>query len=183
MLAALVPPLPFHPSRWLCETGRWLYWLCCKSIFFFASESQSVNPAENALFFPLDLLSSLLQPTLVRLTSLGSIACLSPFPSGFRLGLSNGRHQQELGRCEGRHVGSLSSLAPFLLQLICSDWIPVPKATVSCWMALPTISALNASTHVFPGTFNLMGGNCILLLLGRSFTISCWLSLTLLTLL
>lgn len=31
---------------------------------------------------------------------------------------SNGRHQQEIGRCEGRNVGSLSSLAPFLLQLL-----------------------------------------------------------------
>lgn len=31
---------------------------------------------------------------------------------------SNGRHQQEIGRCKGRNVGSLSSLAPFLSQLL-----------------------------------------------------------------
>lgn len=133
---------------------------------YFGFHSQPVNTLLKILVFPLDLLSSL-HPTLslVRRTSLDSL------PSGFWLGLSNGRHQQEIGKYEGRDVRALRSLSPFL-SLFGSGWIPTPKATASAGWLLYIFCSKSQRT-VPPRYLQAKAGNSILLFLGGCFTISC----------
>lgn len=77
-LDALVLPHRIHTPMGDCETRDWHSGCCYTGVF----GSQSKYTAENSLFSPLGLLSSLLHPALclVRLTSLDSISWLSPFP-------------------------------------------------------------------------------------------------------
>lgn len=68
------------------------------------------------------------------------------------------------GRWE-RNTRSLSSLAPFLSQLLCSGWIPIHRALAPAgWLSLHLQLSLNSSKQLLPGTFKPRGGNSILTL-------------------